>query len=1051
MDFAVERIRRIITELKENIYPTTQQIEYFMFKEGAAQNGQGVDLDTTGWEKFYVGDSWGGKDKHFWFRAEVEIPEAFDGKKVVFHLTTGTENGWDAINPQFLVYVNGELQQGFDVNHREVILTEKAVAGEKFLIALDAYAGAVELRAEIDGKLKVLDTEIERLYYNIKVPLDIAVLYKEQDKNRIEILKHLYNAINILDLRKTYSDGYYASIDEANKYMEEEFYGEYCGHNDVIAHCVGHTHIDVAWRWTVAQTREKSARSFSTVLNLMKSYPEYIFMSSQPQLYKYVKEDQPELYQRIKDAIADGVWEPEGAMWLEADCNLTSGESLVRQVLFGTRFFKDEFGMENEILWLPDVFGYSAALPQILKKSGINYFMTTKISWNEYNKMPNDTFMWKGIDGTDILTHFITTRNASRPESDFNTTYNGSINADQVLGTWNRYQHKDLTNEVMICFGHGDGGGGATKEMLENARRLSKGIPGCPKVKMGNSLDFFKKLDKTVQEDGNLPSWNGELYLEYHRGTYTTMAKNKKFNRKCEFMLQDIELLSSMEKAMGISNYYPQQEINKNWEVILLNQFHDIIPGSSIKEVYEVSTEEYKATVEEGNNMRDGSVANIASAIKLDATSVVVFNNLSFVRDDIAEFDLPEGWENAKVYDGDTLLESQLVYSKTVAGKDTSKVVFTATGIPSKGYKTFKLEKCDAVSNENEETLYDVLSNKYFDIKFDKEANISSIFDKREGRELLKEGMKANQMQAFEDKPHNYDAWDINIYYQEKMWEVNELDSFEIIEQGPVRSTVRVKRSYMDSVIVQDITSYSDIDRIDFKTYVDWQETQTLLKTAFPLDINTNKATYDIQFGNVERPTHWNTSWDKAKFEVCAHKWADVSETGFGVSLLNDCKYGHDIKDGQMRLTLLKAPLDPSPVADKEEHEFVYSLYPHQGDWKEADTVQMAFEVNSPLVAKVEDAHTGSLPQEFSFIGIDCENVIIDTVKKAEDTDELIVRVFECYNKRIRATLTFAKDLGDVYECDLMEKNDVKFETEGDKISFEIKPFEIKTFKINMK
>ncbi|WP_256201103.1 alpha-mannosidase [Thermoanaerobacter thermocopriae] len=519
---------------------------------------------------------------------------------------------------------------------------------------------------ELYTEIAILEREIEKLYYNIKVPLEVIKLLEKDSLEYINTLKYLQTAINILDLRKPFSKDFYNSINKANEYLEREFYGKYCGHDDVIEICVGHTHIDVAWLWTLSQTREKVARSFSTVLNLMKQYPEYIFISSQPQLYKFVREDHPEIYEEIKKRIKEGRWEAEGSMWVEADTNLTSGESLVRQIMFGKRFFKKEFGVDNKILWLPDVFGYSAALPQILKKSGIDYFMTTKISWNEYNKMPYDTFMWRGIDGTEILTHFITTTDYVKGEAKgWFTTYNGFLNPSQVMGCWQRYQQKGINNYVLNSYGYGDGGGGPTKEMLEIGKRLAKGIPGVPKVRMGKAIDFFKQLEKNVKDNPRLPKWVGELYLEYHRGTYTSMARNKKYNRKIEFLNLDSELFSTMNMILQ-GKEYPQSEINKNWEITLLNQFHDILPGSSIKEVYEESKKQYEEINARGKNIINSALDSICSNINLKNISLVVFNQLSFERSDIVEFELPESWSDVLVYDGEKLITSQKVESNKI-------------------------------------------------------------------------------------------------------------------------------------------------------------------------------------------------------------------------------------------------------------------------------------------------------------------------------------------------------------------------------------------------
>jgi alpha-mannosidase len=1056
MYFTEERIKKISNEIKGYIYQQNEKIISYKIKESDLKGCEMPGYDTSSWEELSFGDQWGGKDKHFWFKTNVSIPENFDGKTVVYELKTGKEGQWDATNPQFLIYVNGKLIQGLDVNHREIILSEAAVAGSVFDISLHAYSGMGEEKVSLSSTIAILDKEFERLYYDIKVPLEVALLLHKEEKKRIDILEYLNETINLLDLRKPFSPDFKASVIKAQNYLKSEFYDKYCGESGVIAYCIGHTHIDVAWLWTLAQTREKSGRSFSTVLNLMKEYPEYKFTSSQPQLYEFVKEDYPEVYEEIKEKIKEGRWEAEGAMWLEADCNLSSGESLVRQILFGTRFFEKEFNVKNKILWLPDVFGYSAALPQILKKSGIDYFVTSKISWNEYNKMPYDTFLWKGIDGTEVMTHFLTAQDMVPMGSEIpnGTTYNANLNPSQVMGSWNRYQQKGLNNEVIVTYGYGDGGGGPTKEMLENSKRLSKGIPGCPKVKMSTSKEFMESLDKKVSGKKKLPNWVGELYLEYHRGTYTSMARNKKYNRKNEYLYQDIELLSVINDSITYSSLYSKEFINNAWKIILLNQFHDILPGSSIKGVYEDSLKQYLEIYKSGKDKIGMLTENIAAQIELKELSVVVFNQLGFDRNELVEFDLPLDFESIKVSDiTGKVLASQLINYETPEGQIKKRVLFFAENIPSKGYKVFKLSNSGGTDFDinNIQIGKSFIKNKYFDICFDEEQNITSIFDKLNNRQILKAGNRGNVLKAFEDKPHNYDAWDINIYYQEKMWEVNDVEKVEVIEDGPVRSGIKIERKFLDSVLTQIIYTYNDIPRIDFVNKIDWKEKHILLKAAFPVDINADKATYDIQYGNVERPTHWNTSWDSARFEVCGHKWADLSEDGYGISLLNDCKYGHDIKDGTMRLTLLKSAVDPNPDADREIHEFTYSLYPHAGNWKNAGTVQMGYRLNCPVYSKVEPAHGGILPNIYSFVKVDHDNVIIEVVKKAEDCDDTIIRLYECYNRRVSSKMAFSKDIESVFECDLMENNIEQLKSNGKSFDFEIKPYEIKTFKLNFK
>jgi alpha-mannosidase len=1045
MHFTIERIKRILAELNEYRYNNKVYIDEYKIKEARYRDYSLLNSDSSNWRTFKRGDSWGGVDAHYWFKTKVVISEALEGKSIVYIIRTGREGGWDIYNPQFLLYVNGEASQGLDVNHRIALLSEEAKVGKEYELDLFAYSGVQKGHIELDSFIAIVEKDVERLYYNILVPLEVAERLEAEDKRAIDILKYLTNAINIIDLRKPFSNNFYASISNSNEYLESEFYSKYCGHEDMFVNCIGHTHIDVAYRWTIEQTREKVARSFSTVLKLMEEYEDYKFISSQPQLYKFLKEDHPEIYKKVKNRIKEGRWEAEGAMWLEADCNLTSGESLVRQLLFGQRFFKEEFNIESKILWLPDVFGYSAALPQILKKSGIDYFITSKISWNEYNKMPYDTFMWKGIDGTEILSHFITTTDYKKEGNPGNgTTYNGVINASQVMGCWQRYQQKDINNEVINCFGYGDGGGGATREMLENAKRLEKGIPGAPRVKIGKTIDFLKNLESKVIKNKKLPKWVGELYLEYHRGTYTTMARNKKFNRKTEFLNLDAELFALMSNKLIHGQEYPQKVINECWETTLLNQFHDIIPGSSIKPVYEVSKEEYKQINTIGKNIVQSALDNICSNINIKANSIAVFNQLSFNRSDLVTFELPLGWTNAEVYDNDEIIVSQKL--------EDNKIVFFAENVPAKGYKTFRINNSEEIRSNSKDMLVTQkeIDNSFFNIKLDKQGNINSIYDKVNHREVIKIGESCNILQAFEDKPHKYDAWDINIYYSEKMWEVNEVESIEVVELGPVRASLKISRKFEDSIIIQTLYIYKDIPRIDFSTWIDWKERQVLLKAAFPVDVHSDKATYEIQYGNLERPTHWNTSWDKARFEVCAHKWADLSEGGYGVAILNDCKYGHDVKDSVMRLTLLKSPISPNEDSDREIHEFNYSLYPHCGDWKEGKVIPMAYSFNCPMYVKLVEPQKGILPENLSFISIDKENVIVEVIKKAENSEDIIVRLYECYNKRTKVVCRLVNNIEQVNECDLMEQELSEIAPEDNRFEFTIKPYEIKTFKIKL-
>ena len=638
MRYLDERVWVIIRELRPLIERSNTDIVKWQTKKKLFMRPEEADLDPMPWESFDSStDRWYGKDTYYWFRAQFTVPQSMDQKCIFLKIHTQIEEWDDGRNPQFLLFVDGQAVQGQDMNHREVRLTDCAEAGRTYTLDLQAYTGILHNEFSLKVTAAETDLALMKLYYDLKAPAD-AYRYNRMPEGRTRslLVEALNGAVNQLDLRTPHSKAFDESVATAQSYIDAHLYQnpELCGHDELIASCIGHTHIDVAWWWTVSQTREKTARSFSTVLKLMDEYPDYKFMSSQPQLY--LKERYPEVYAKLKQRVKEGRWIPEGGMWLEADCNLTSGESLVRQFLYGKKFFKDEFGIDSKILWLPDVFGYSGALPQIMKECGIDYFMTTKLAWNQIDKFPHDTFMWKGIDGTGILTHLITTPSVGQDVKKTHfTTYNGMLDADAVIGAWDRYQNKDLNNEVLICYGFGDGGGGPTREMLESSSRLDKGIAGIPKVVQESPVAYFERLDERVSKNKRLPVWEGELYFEYHRGTLTSMGRNKKGNRKSELAMMDLELLSVLAEEKGVS--YPKEELERMWKVILLNQFHDILPGSAIHEVYEVTKKEYEELLCEAEVLEKERLKAIAN----EGDGITVVNTLGFERDDLVR--LPDG------------------------------------------------------------------------------------------------------------------------------------------------------------------------------------------------------------------------------------------------------------------------------------------------------------------------------------------------------------------------------------------------------------------------
>lgn len=1028
MDFLDKRINGICTELKKLSVKQKAPTDNWLIKAGNFVHPADAEADPAPFTPFDCRTMhWYGPDKHYWFRGQVTVPDSFEGKPLWMHVCTQIEEWDDAKNPQFLLFVNGVATQGVDMNHRDILLDRSAKAGTEYTLELQAYTGILHTEFNLIVDLREVDPEIEGLYYDMWVPLVAFPRLEKESKARLDLERVLNNAVNLLDLRTAYTPGFYASVAEARAYLKQALYTELAGHDEVIASCIGHTHIDVAWWWTVEQTREKTGRSFATVLKLMDEYPNYKFMSSTPQLYYFLKERYPELYAQVKQRIAEKRWEAEGGMWVEADCNLTSGESLTRQFLHGKRFFREEFGIDNVILWLPDVFGYSGALPQIMKKSGIQYFMTTKLAWNQFNKIPYDTFRWRGIDGSEVLTHLVTTLGVGQSEQDFFTTYNGMLHPDAILGGWHRYQNKDINNDILITYGYGDGGGGPTREMLETSIRMEKGIEGIPKVEQKFARDYFDELNERVKDNNRLPVWEGELYFEYHRGTYTSMARNKRSNRKAELHMMDLELLSVMaSKALA----YPAAEMDKMWKTILINQFHDILPGSSIHEVYEVTKKEYAALEE----TLSGLLAPRLDLLAGSGQGVTVFNTTGFARNDVVALGGCKAGalcdENGKTYPVQQTADGAFAYVE---------------GLPAKGFKTFAAAADTAPACPFTQQG-DTLETPFYHVTIAQDGTIAGLFDKENRREVLQAGKCANLMRVYEDKPIYYDNWDIDIYYTEKFWDVTELSRREWTEMGPVRATLELERRFNNSTIRQKIHFYADSRRIDFETTVDWKEHQHLLKVHFPVDVHTDEATFEIQYGNLTRKVHTNTSWDKARFESCGQKWMDLSEGHYGVSMLNDCKYGHSVKDGCIGLTLIKSGIEPNPVTDQEMHYFTYALYPHAGNWRQGGTVREAYFVNQPAYC-VQGGQPGAAD---SLARVSAPNVVLETIKQAEDGDGVIVRLYECDNAQTPVTLTWNRPFTGVEECNLIEERcpDAKLETEGSELRFTIKPYEVKTFRI---
>jgi alpha-mannosidase len=1035
-----EKTRNRIQEFPRFIYEDSIPITNWRVVKATWDERSIPDFTQEALQPFDIGDNWGGPDEWRWFFASCTIPSEWEGQQVALYFFFGREGEWEALASEALLYVNGKPVQGLDTRHQEVELpAEYVVGGKRLDLAIKAFTGLNQKKGAFsEAKLVKINPATEESYYLLRNAFRAALTLDRKDPVFVKVAGFLDLALQEIDYRKPGTPAFYASVAKALAGLKENLATIPASPLRPTVVGVGHSHIDVAWLWRLLHTREKCSRTFTTALRLMEQYPEFVFIQSQAQLYKYIKEDYPEIYSQIKRQAAADKWEVNGGMWVEADCNVTSGESLVRQFLFGTRFFEKEFGAKSNVLWLPDVFGYSWALPQIIKKSGIDYFMTTKISWNQFNRFPYDTFLWRGIDGTEVLTHYITTKN--RPE-DRAYTYNGFTDAEVVQGVWDNYQQKDINDLLLSAYGWGDGGGGVTKEMLENVRAVQQ-LNFMPEYRLGKAGDFFEELDVAVSNNPRLPIWHGELYFELHRGTYTSQGRQKRANRKSEFLLANAELYGSLAHALVPGFSYPQAKLNEAWELVLVNQFHDIIPGSSIGPVYVDSQKQYAEVKDIGDSVLEEATQALVSQMEVAAGELVVFNPLSWERSDLVLAPWQDDLDGAVVVDDDG---NRSPIQKTEF-EGEPKAIFWVHKAPAKGYKVLKVEKATTPKPTMTITTSS-MENDFFQLTLDEYGRLSRLYDKSNQREILAPGMMGNVLIAFEDKPVNWDAWDIDIFYQEKSWEVTDLRSAKILENGPEKAVIGLEWRFMDSTIEQKLILYQRIPRVDFETKVDWHEHQTLLKVAFPVDVYTSKAAYDIQFGNVERPTHWNTSWDWARFEVVGHKWADLSQRDYGISLLNDCKYGHDIKDNVIRLTLIKSGIQPDPNADQGLHRFTYSLYPHSGDWYQGQTVPEAYSLNNPLWAiPAPAAGTGQLPRIFGLVGDLGEGVVLETVKKAEDTDGLILRFYEYGGGEVTANVKPNLPANKLSMTDLMERP--LGETIDDKLTFT--PYEIHTVKLSL-
>jgi alpha-mannosidase len=1028
-DLTRRRIAAFISgELKPRIYAERSPLKIEINENPCECQPQAV---AGPWKEVGRGYEYGPAYTVFWFRLSGSVPESFKGRPVSVIADVGGER---------TVWKDGSPWRGVDVEHSEFGWLEgSAVSSSQVHTGPDEVEFFVQSytrnsETTVHGKeaprkpltekvekaeLVVVDIEIKDLYYDVEFALGLLGTIEDGDPAHQTVLRSLNDVVN------TFSPAHRESIARCRKIIRDAL-GTLNGEMKHQLVPVGHAHLDTAWLWPIHITQKKMAHTTATQLGLLERYPEYVFVHSQASQYEWVEKQYPALFDRIKQAIKRGQWEPVGSMWVEADCNLTGAESMVRQFLYGKKYFREKLGYETHDMWLPDVFGYSAALPQILSKFNIDYFLTQKISWNQFNKFPHHTFWWQGIDGTRIWTHF--------PPAD---TYNANGEPKEVVYSVKNYKDHARCDSSLYVFGFGDGGGGPTERHLELLRR-GRMAPNYPDIANGKrAIDFFREA-KARSKD--LLTWSGELYLELHRGTYTSQAANKKGNRVSEFLMRDAEWLASF--APGFPADYPAEELEAAWKLVLLNQFHDIIPGSSVREVYEDSAKDYAAIAEVGNRIVNNALVSIGSAFDTSSMSkpVALFHNSTMV----SQAEIP--WSEETV--PNSLLSSEeSLPVQLVQEFGERKIIF---GTPTSALGTVGVADFSESAPATKPRLKSSsrrIENAELSVRFDQNGNITSIQSLEDGTEFVEPGKLANTFQLFEDKPNFWSAWDVDVFSLETGQDLVKSESFEIVERGPVRVAAEIVKRFGASTIRQRV-SLGPTPGIRFDTEIDWHEEDKMLKVAFPVNVNSSRATYEIQFGNVERPTHMNTTWDMARFEVCAHKWVDLSEGEQGVALLNDCKYGHDVHKNVIRLTLLRSPKAPDPICDMGRHRFAYCLVPHFLPYNYAGVVAAAYALNAPVrhaFLDPREGETGSLPP---LLACENRNIVVESVKKAEDSNDLIVRLYECHNSRGRSELACAKEPKRAVLCDLEENEIVDLDIVEGMVSFEFKPFEIITIRL---
>ncbi|MHA6759138.1 alpha-mannosidase [Streptacidiphilus sp. PAMC 29251] len=955
---------------------------------------------------FALGTAWGAPWSTTWFRFEGEVPAEWAGRRVEALFDLGYGGVWPGFNAEALVHdADGVPIKGIHRDNRWIAVARPARGGEPVRLLAEAAAnpdifvhgfrptalgdrltsGDTPLYRLAQADLAVLDEEVWQLELDIDVLSGLMQELSTDDPRRHEILRALERMLDALDLHDLAGTAPAARAELAETLARPAH---------ASAHrlsAVGHAHIDSAWLWPLRETVRKTARTFANVTALAADYPELVFACSQAQQYAWTRDHQPVLWQRIKDAVAAGTWAPVGSMWVESDTNMPGGEALARQLVHGKRFFLDELGVETEEVWLPDSFGYTAAFPQLARLAGARWFLSQKMSWNETNRMPHHSFWWEGIDGSRVFTHF--------PPVD---TYNATVSGHELAHAVRTFSDKGLATRSLLPFGYGDGGGGPTREMLERARRV-RDLEGSPRVAVEAPATFFAAAE--AEYGAAAPVWSGEMYLELHRATYTTQAATKRGNRRSEHLLREAELWAATAAVTAAGYGYPYEQLDRLWKTVLLHQFHDILPGSSIAWVHREARETYRAVAEE----LEALIAEAAGALSGSAAGVL--NAASFDRAEVVD----DGW----------------------ATTPALGVGIVTTDLPP-GVAPVTVTRGPAADL--------VLDNGLLRVVVNADGLLTSVRDLAADREALAPGSYGNLLQLHPDHPSKWDAWDIDRHYRRRWTDLTAAESVAVTAEGPLRAVVRVERAFGASRIVQELQLDAGARQLTVTTDADWQESEKVLKAAFPLDVHAARSSAEIQFGHVQRPTHSNTSWDAARFELCAHRWVHVGEAGYGSAVLNDSTYGHDITrtshEGRttttVRLTLLRSPHSPDPETDTGRHRFRYALYPGATI---GESVAAGQALNLPL-------RRGASPAA-PLVRIDGPGAVVESVKLADDASgDVIVRLYESLGGRAGLTLSTAFPLAAATLTDLLERPTEALTPSGNALALALRPFQIITVRL---